>query len=128
MCIVLNVSENGYYNWRKRGICSRKQEDEQLIESIEDAYAQGRQKYGSPRIHAELKAKGIFCGRKRVARLMRERQIRAQRKRRSAHKTQGDPFSPLAPNLLRRDFTTAASNQKWMTDMTFVATQEGWLE
>ncbi len=127
LCIVLNVSENGYYNWRKRGICSRKQEDERLIEHIEDAYEQGRQKYGSPRIHAELKAKGIFCARKRVARLMREQQIRAQRKRRSARKTENDPSSPIAPNLLMRDFSASAPNQKWMTDMTFVATHEGWL-
>ncbi len=58
---------------------------------------------------------------------MREQQIRAQRKRSTARKTESDPSSPIAPNLLQRDFTADAPNQKWMTDMTFIATQEGWL-
>jgi len=73
MCQVLDVSENGYYNWCKRGKSKRKWDDEQLAERIEDAYQESRGKYGSPRIHAELQAQGIHCGRKRIARLMREK-------------------------------------------------------
>ena len=74
MCQVLEVSENGYNNWRKRGKSKRKQDDEMITERIEDAYHQHRGHYGSPRIHAELKAQEIHCARKRVARLMNENQ------------------------------------------------------
>lgn len=127
MCSVLEVSENGYYNWRKRGKSQRKQDDEQLVSRIEDAYHENRGVYGSPRIHAELKTQGIRCGRKRIARLMRERNISAKRKRRQAKKTDSNHSSPIAPNLLERDFTADAPNKKWMTDMTYIATGEGWL-
>ena len=82
MCQVLDVSENGYYNWKKRGKSKRKQDDEDLAERIEDAYQQYGGKYGSPRIHAILKAQGVYCGRKRVARLMREKGLYARRRRR----------------------------------------------
>jgi transposase InsO family protein len=127
MCHVLEVSENGYYNWRKRGKSQRKQEDEQLMERIEDAYHTNRGVYGSPRIHVELKEQGILCSRKRIARLMRKQNISARRKRRQAKKTDSNHSSPIAPNLLKRDFTADAPNKKWMTDMTFIATNEGWL-
>jgi transposase InsO family protein len=127
MCHVLEVSENGYYNWRKRGKSQRKQDDEQLTERIKDAYDDNRGVYGSPRIHAELKEQGIRCGRKRIARLMREKGISAGRKRQKARTTDSSHDSPIAPNLLSRDFTADAPNKKWLTDMTFIATKEGWL-
>ena len=127
MCSVLEVSENGYYNWIKRGKSQRKRDDEQLASRIEDAYHENRGVYGIPRIHVELKEQGIHCGRKRIARLMRERNLSARRKRRKAQKTDSNHSSPIAPNLLERDFTADAPNKKWMTDMTFIATSEGWL-
>jgi transposase-like protein len=86
MCRVLGVSDNGYYNWLRRGKSQRKRDDEHLASQIEDAYHENRGVYGSPRIHAELKTRGIKCGRKRIARLMRERNISARRKRRQAKK------------------------------------------
>ena len=127
MCHVLGVSENGYYNWRTRGKSKRKRDDEQLAERIEDAYKESRGKYGSPRIHAELKAQGIYCGRKRIARLMREKQLCAQKKRRKARTTNSHHRFPIASNLLERDFTADAPNKKWVADITFIETQEGWL-
>jgi transposase InsO family protein len=127
MCGVLEVSENGYFNWRKRGICQRKQDDRQLTERIEDAFHDNRGVYGSPRIHAELKEQGIRCRRKRIVRLMQDLHIMARRKRQTARKTDSTHPFPLAPNILKRDFTADAPNQKWMTDMTFIATSEGWL-
>ncbi len=127
MCSVLEVSENGYYNWSERGICQRKRDDEQLAERIEDAYHNNRGVYGSPRIHGELKEQGIHCGRKRIVRLMQALQISALRKRRKANKTESDQNDPFAPNLLKRNFTADAPNKKWMTDMTFIETQEGCL-
>jgi transposase InsO family protein len=127
LCSVLEVSENGYYNWLKRGKSKRKQEDEQLMERIEDAYHQNRGVYGSPRLQVELQEQGVHCGRKRIVRLMQVLQLSARRKRRNAHKTERDPQHSYAPNLLQRDFTADAPNTKWMSDMTFIETQEGWL-
>jgi putative transposase len=127
LCQVLNVSENGYYNWRKRGKSKRKRDDEQLLERIEDAYQQHGGKYGSPRIHATLKTQGISCGRKRVARLMREKELYARRKRRKARTTNSLHRFPIAPNLLQRDFKAAAPNKKWVVDITCIETREGWL-
>ncbi len=127
MCSVLEVSENGYFNWRKRGVCQRKLDDLQLTERIEDAFKDNRGVYGSPRIHAELKEQGIQCGRKRIVRLMQQQHITARSRKRKARKTDSTHSFPLAPNLLKRDFTAGAPHQKWMADMTFIATSEGWL-
>jgi putative transposase len=127
MCQVLEVSENGYYNWRKRGKSKRKQEDEELAERIEDAYQQHGGKYGSPRIHAALKTQGVYCGRKRVARLMREKDLYAKRKRRKARTTNSHHRFPIAPNLLERNFAANAPNKKWVADITYIETREGWL-
>jgi putative transposase len=127
MCLVLEVSENGYSNWRKRGKCQRKLKDEFLAERIEDAYHHSKGRYGSPRIHADLKDEGIYCGRKRVARLMQEKSLFARKKRRAGRTTNSNHPFPVAPNLLKRDFTADAPNTKWMADLTYIETQEGWL-
>jgi putative transposase len=127
MCQVLDVSENGYYNWRKRGTSRRKRENEQLTERIEDAYHQNRGHYGSPRIHAELKDAGILCSRKRVARLMRAQHLSARKQRRKPRTTNSQHQFPLAPNLLEQDFTADAPNKKWVSDFTYLETREGWL-
>ncbi len=126
MCQALGVSENGYYNWRKRGKNQRKRDDDYIAERIEDAYDANRGVYGSPRIHAELKAQGIHCGRKRIVRLMQEKGISARRKKRKARTTNSNHSSPIAPNLLERDFEASAPNKKWVTDITYIATYEGW--
>ena len=127
MCQVLNVSESGYYAWCKREPSQRKREDEHLGKRIEDAYHDNRQVYGSPRLHAELKEQGVRCGRKRVARLMRERGISAKAKRRKMKTTDSQHNNPVAPNLLKRDFTADAPNTKWVADITGIGTAEGWL-
>jgi putative transposase len=123
----LEVSEKGYANWRKRGKSQRKRDDEFLTERIEDAYYENRGHYGSPRIHAELQAQGMHCSRKRVARLMREHQLSARKKRRKVRTTNSNHQFPVAPNLLEQDFTASAPNTKWLTDFTFIETREGWL-
>ena len=125
MCQVLNVSESGYYAWCKREPSQRKREDESLGKLIEDAYHNNRQVYGSPRVHAELQAQGVQCGRKRVARLMRERGISAKAKRRKMKTTDSDHDHPVAPNLLKRDFTANAPNRKWVADITGIGTSCG---
>lgn len=127
MCQALAVSENGYYHWRKRGKSQRKRDDELLTERIEDAYHSHRGHYGSPRIHADLKAQGMRCGKKRVARLMQENQWSAVKKRRKVRTTNSNHLFPVASNLLKQDFTASAPNKKWVTDFTFIETREGWL-
>ena len=127
MCKVLDVSESGYNNWRTRGKSQGKQYDEVLTERIEDAYHHHRGHYGSPRIYAELRAQNIRCSRRRVARLMRENQLSAHKKRRKVRTTNSNHQFPLAPNLLEQDFTADAPNKKWLTDFTYIDTREGWL-
>jgi len=127
MCQVLNGSESGYYAWCKREPSQRKQEDEHVGKLIEDAYQNNRQVYGSPRVHAELKEQGVHCGRKRVARLMRERGISAKTKRRKVKTTDSQHTNPVAPNLLKREFTADAPNTKWVADITGIGSAEGWL-
>jgi transposase InsO family protein len=94
---------------------------------IRAIHAEMDQTYGSPRIHAELCARGHPCNVKRVARLMRLYRIRARHKRKYRVTTKRDPKLPIAPNLLAQDFQSIAPNQKWLTDITYVPTAEGWL-
>jgi putative transposase len=124
---MLEVSQKGYANWRKRGKSQRKRDDEMITVRIEDVYSQHRGHYGSPRIHAELKEQGIHCGRRRVARLMQEHQLSARKKRRKVRTTDSNHQFPIAPNLLEQDFTAHAPNKKWLTDFTYIDTREGWL-
>lgn len=127
MCRVLEVSVSGFYAWRTRPLCARKREDGELAQRIEEAFEQNRQVYGSPRLHAELQAQGIRCGRKRIVRLMHELEISARRSSRRVVTTRSDPDAHVAPNLLQRDFRAQEMNCKWVTDVTYVATQQGWL-
>jgi putative transposase len=127
MCRVLGVSESGFYAWRKRPDCPRKREDAHLSTHIRQIFVSHREVYGSPRIHAELKERGVRCARKRIARLMRESGIAASRKRRRVITTTSRHENPIAPNLLGRDFTAEAPNKKWVTDVTYIPTAQGWL-
>jgi putative transposase len=124
MCQVLEVSESGYYAWRKREPSERKRVDEELGKRIEDAYQKNRQVYGSPRLHAELKEQGVRYGRKRVARLMRERGINAKSRRRKMKTTDSRHDNPVAPNVLSRDFNADAPNTKWVADITGIETDD----
>lgn len=128
MCRVLSVSESGYYAWRKWGPSRRQVENEWLTDQIRQAFEQGRHVYGSPRVHAEMLAQGIRCGKHRVARLMRQAGLHALHKRcRHAATTDSRHSDPVAPNLRARDFTAPAPNKKWLTDITGVWTAQGWL-
>ena len=128
MCRVLGVSQSGYYAWRNRGPSQRVQANENLLVRIREEYQLSRKTYGSPRIHAALKRKGISCSRKRVARLMRFNQLVARRvHRRVPRTTQRDPAAMPAPNLLNQDFSSPAPDRKWVSDITYIDTAEGWL-
>jgi len=127
MCRVLGVSESGYYAWCHRKPSRRQAASEWLLKQIRVAYEQGRHVYGSPRIHAELRAQGIVCGKHRVARLMQRAGLRAVQKQRRVRTTDSQHSDPVAPNLLQRDFTAPARCRTWLTDITTVWTAEGWL-
>lgn len=127
MCQVLGVSESGFYAWRKRPACRRRQEDAQLTNEIRQVFVAHRGRYGSPRIQSELKDQGRRIARKRVARLMREADMSARRKRRRVLTTKRDATHPVAPNVLNREFTATAPNTKWVTDITYIPTTAGWL-
>ncbi|MBA2391725.1 MAG: IS3 family transposase [Ktedonobacteraceae bacterium] len=127
MCRVLEVSVSGYYAWRKRAPSLHSREDAQLAEHVKMAFENNRGVYGSPRVHAELRAQGLHCARKRVACLMREQDLFAKRPRHRTITTKREPGAPVAPNLLQRDFNADQPNSKWVADTTYIWTREGWL-
>jgi transposase InsO family protein len=127
MCKVLSVSRSGYYAWSKRPASTVKTADVRLVAEIAGAHKRSRGTYGSPRVHQELRARGVRVGKKRVERLMRERGLRGRQKRRFCRTTDSRHALPIAPNLLERRFDTKAPNTAWVGDVTYIATGEGWL-
>lgn len=128
MCAVLAVSPSGYYAWCDRPVSSRAQANEALLTEIRDAHTTSRQTYGSPRVHAELRARGFSASKNRVARLMRVARLQARRKtKRKVVTTDSQHPFPVAPNRLNRDFQAKRPNEKWLTDITYITTAEGWL-
>jgi putative transposase len=128
MCRVLQVSRAGYYAWRARPLCARVQADRVLRDRIRQVYHRARRRYGSPRVHQELRARGIRCGENRVARLMRLEGLQAKGARPFRVTTQSDHAQPVAPNRLNRQFAvTTRPNRVWAADLTYIPTAEGWL-
>ena len=127
MCRVLEVSTSGYYDWRARPESRRKKQDRRLVVEIKAIHKESRQTYGSPRIHDELKDRGIHCGKKRVARLMRLHDISAKQTRRFKATTDSKHARPVAENVLARQFTPSAPNVVWAADITYIPTRQGWL-
>jgi putative transposase len=127
LCRVLGVSPSGYYAWRTRGPSARAQADADLTVRIQDLHAQSRQTYGAPRIHADLRAAGLRCGRKRIARLLHQAGLVGCHRRRFTHTTQRATPAVSTPDRVQRQFVAAAPNQLWTADITAIATWEGFL-
>ena len=128
MCHVLGVKRSGYYAWKKRPLSARTHASAELLEEIREAFEVCRKVYGSPRITQYLKRKGVACGRHRVARLMRQDHKVARRAyKRRPQTTKQSPGARTAPNLLNQDFSASKPNQKWVGDITYIETREGWL-
>lgn len=128
MCEALDVAPSAYYAWRCRAESARETADRALLVEIRAVHRESRQTYGALRVHAELKARGVVCGKNRVARLMREHGIRARRpKRRPPMATPPTPLTPVAANVLDRAFEPGAPDRAWVADMTYIPTDEGWL-
>jgi transposase InsO family protein len=128
LCDVLGVSPAGYYAWRSRTESRRSAANRDLVDDIRRVHRDTRGRYGSPRIHVELKAQGRGASRGRIERLMRRHGIRAiMARRRRVRTTDSRHDLPIAPNLLDRNFIATAANQIWLADITYIETDQGWL-
>jgi transposase InsO family protein len=128
MCEVLGVSLSGYRSWMRGGTPDRKRlTGSQMLALIRAIHAEHKAAYGSPRMVRELRARGFSASKERVERLMRECGIHARHKRRYKVTTDSRHGLPVAPNRLDRNFTPAAPNQVWTSDITYLWTDEGWL-
>jgi putative transposase len=128
LCHALGVSVSGYYAWRQREPSQHQQTDGELLTEICTIHQASRGLYGSPRVHAALRRQGRACSRKRVARLMRQAGLFSRRRwRHRVRTTDSQHTRPVAPNVLLRDFSAHAPNQKWVGDILGFWTSEGWL-
>jgi len=128
MCQVLGVSSSGYYDWRGRPASERQRANEKLLAAIRQEYRGSRQTYGSPRIHRALRQQGVQAGRHRIAHLMQANGFVGKAPRRKRPVTTRRAEGALAaPNVLAQDFSAGKPNQKWLADITYIDTAEGWL-
>ncbi len=126
MCRVLKVHRSGFYAWLNRPDSNRTQENERLRRRITFFWEESDRVYGSPRIYADLREDGEHCGKNRVARIMRENGIQAERGLKKRVQRYGKP-SQTADNLLGQEFSYEQPDQAWVIDITYVRTFEGWL-
>ena len=127
MCRLLRVSANGYYAWQQRPESQRHRQNRKLLAEIRTIHAKSTGTYGSLRVRAELLENGHTCGRHRVARLMHAAGLQGIPKRRFRRTTTSGHKLPVAPNRLAQDFSSAGPNQRWVADITYLRTGEGWL-
>jgi len=127
MAKTLEVSRSGYYAWRKRGRSVRERSNDDLVARIRAIQRQHKNRYGSPRVYADLRKKGFRVGRKRVARLMSRHGLGCKPQRRFRPTTDSRHSEPIADNILARQFEAAEPNTAWVSDITYIPTAEGWL-
>lgn len=127
MCRVFGVSKSGYYAWRKRPPSKRSKENARLAIAIQAAHRRTRESYGPARLRSELAADGFQAGIGRIKRIRRELGLRCKQVRKFKATTNSGHGLPVADNLLNQDFATVRPNQVWLTDITYIPTQEGWL-
>jgi putative transposase len=127
LCAVLGVAVSGFYDWMRREPSQRQQANAALELRIRAIHETSRQTYGYPRIHAELCGEGQVVGKHRIARLMTRMGLKNRCHRRFRITTQANERRTPAPNLLAQDFSATRPNQKWLVDITYLATREGWL-
>jgi len=126
-CRVLRVSRAGFYSWLKRGISKQDSERQELLKEIKLIHKGSRGNYGSPRVQEALKKKGIHHNHKKVEKIMKENGISAKRKKKFKITTDSNHKLPIAENVLNRQFQTEEKDKVWVSDITYVSTEEGWL-
>lgn len=127
MCRALSVSHGGYYAWRDRPLSTRAQREAQLLNDIERVFTAEKGRIGAPRVTRRLRGEGTVVGRNWVARGMRKRGLRARAARKFKATTNSRHALAVAPNWLEQNFVATAPNQKWVSDITYLWTDEGWL-
>jgi putative transposase len=127
MCRVMRVSPSGYYDWREREPSMRAQRRTQLDVTVAHAFAAEKGRAGAPRLQRRLKTQGHRAGRHQVAQSLRRQGLRAKGARKYKATTNSNHNLPVATNLLQQDFNAERPNQKWVSDITYIATEEGWL-
>jgi putative transposase len=127
MCRVLRASRSGYYAWYARSESNRSVENRRLVDRIRMVHRKSRMTYGSPRVHRQLVLDGESCSRGRIERLMSANGIRAKQKREFAPTTDSKHDLPVAENVLGREFGVSEPNRVWVSDITYIPTDEGWL-
>jgi len=127
MCHVLEVSRSGFYAWLSRDTSAAEVRREELTEKVMEIHAEVKARYGSPRMHAELVARGHDCCVNTVTQVMREAGIAAKTKRKFRPTTDPNHSPPVAQNVLDRDVDPEEPNTSWVADVTYIPTREGWL-
>jgi transposase InsO family protein len=127
MCRILEVSRSGFYAWCKRPKSKRHLENEKLLQDIIRVFQQSKEIYGARKITNKLHLENIQCGKNRVARLMRQNNLRSKIKRKFKATTNSRHNYPVADNLLNQNFNAEHPNQVWVGDITYISTKEGWL-
>jgi len=126
MCQALEIARSGYYEWLREPVSNRAREDARLLGLIRASFTASHGIYGAPRIFLDLREAGETCSKHRVARIMRENNLRALHGYRTRRWAVGKP-SVLIPNILQRHFTVTRPNKAWVTDITYIRTWQGWL-
>jgi len=127
MAKILGVSRSGYYAWADRGSSTHEKKDRELSELIAKIFREHHGRYGSPRIWAELKDQGLRVSRKRVERIMRESKLQARKRKRHIVTTDSNHLYEVAENILNREFHAPYPGAKWVSDITYLRSNEGWL-
>lgn len=127
MCKVLEVSRSSYYKRKSRDKGKRARENKRLLEMIRSLFIESKERYGSPRITAELRRQGINCNKKRIARLMSKYGIAAKIFRKYRNTTNSNHVREKSQNILGREFNRQRTNEVWTSDITYIRTSEGWL-
>lgn len=127
-CALLGVSRSAFYAWSTEAPSSRGQADSELGRKVRAVHEESRGTYGAPRVHQQLRKEGIRCGKKRVARLLREQGLAGRQKRRARRTTIADPWESAGVDLVQRDFavSTFEPDQVWVGDISYLRTWEGW--
>jgi putative transposase len=126
LCRLLGVSPQGYYTFARRPPSRRVLAEAALCQEIRQVFAESRETYGSPRVLRELRARGVRTSKRRIERGMRGMGLTPPVPRKRVQTTVRDPSHPVAPNELARDFSATRPNERWVTDITYVWTDEGW--
>jgi putative transposase len=127
MCCVLQVSRSGYYKWRDRPESNRTRQHKEWTGQVKEVYDDSRQLYGSPKVAEKLHQQGVDISTRTVTRIMREQQWRSRTVKKYKATTNSKHNLPVQENVLNQEFTASKPDEKWVTDITYVATEEGWL-